>query len=138
MWKWLLSVLTLAASLGSASADGYTKWVNDPVKKTYSCQYVYANKSTANSTQNVVVYYGDKERKNWAYYYNAKMEPWARCAVPGNPKYDAKAMTWEALKPDTSGYAPFKDKAGDPEPAGFCPAPKDGKAVIAALPLPPV
>lgn len=137
MWKWLLSALTVAASFGSASADGYTKWVTDPVKKTHTCQYVYDNKSNAKSTQTVVVHYADPARKTWAYYYNAKMEPWARCAVPGNPKYEPKVMAWEALKPDAKGYEVFKDKAGDPEPAGFCPAPKDGKAIIASLPLPP-
>ena len=136
--------LTLAAAAllvsGVARADEYGKWVKDEAKKTYTCEYTYDKKqpqAAEKGKQTVVIYYGDADRSGWAYYYNADLKPWARCAAPGNPKYDEKVMYWEALKPDQKGYEPFKDKDGKPEAAGYCPAPKDGKKPIPSLPLPP-
>jgi hypothetical protein len=131
--------VVLASVVGVAQADEYGAWVKDTKKQCYTCDYTYKTKDGGMSKQSVVVYYADKDRSGWAYYYNAKQEPWARCAVPGNPKYNPKAMTWEKLAPDGKGYAPFQDTNGKPQPDGYCPAPKDGKAAIPvlSLPLPP-
>jgi hypothetical protein len=123
-----------------ALADEYTSWKKDEVKKTYTCTYSYTPKDpavTKKYEQTVVVYYGDKDRSGWAYYYNADNKPWARCAIPGNTHYNPKVMYWENLKPDGTGYDGFKDKDGKYYAAGYCPAPKDGKKPIADLPLPP-
>lgn len=120
-------------------ADEYTPYKKDEKKQTYTCEYKYDAKDPAAKEklkQTVVIYYGDKDRSGWAYYYNDD-KPWARVAVPGNPKYNAKVMYWEALKSDKSGYEPFKDKDGKPYGDGYCPAPKDGKRPILDLPLPP-
>lgn len=132
-----LGLVLAAAQVGRA--DEYTKWVKDEKKQTYSCEYAYKTKDGKENKQQVVVYYADKDRSGWAYYYNTAPTPtpWARCAVPGNAKYDAKAMYWEALKPDADGYERFKGKDGKYQPDGYCPAPKDGKSPIPLLPLPP-
>ncbi len=129
----LLSTATLAF------ADEYTEYKRDEKKQTLTCEYSYEAKDPKTKEpkkQTVVIHYGDKDRAGWAYFYNGDT-PWARCAVPGNPKYDAKAMHWEALKGDGKGYEPFKDKKGEAYPSGYCPAPKDGKNPIKELPLPP-
>ncbi len=135
----LLALGLVLAVPALVRADDYTKWVKDETKHTYSCEYAYKTKDGKENKQQVVIYYADKDRSGWAYYYNnaATPMPWARCAVPGNPKYDAKVMYWEALKPDGDGYDKFKDKDGAYQPAGYCPAPKDGKNPIQLLPLPP-
>ena len=136
----LVAILAVGVHAGVSLADGYTKWTKDETKKTHTCEYAYAPKEAAakeTPKQTVVVFYADKERAGWAYFYNAAQTPWARCAVPGNPKYDPKAMAWEALKPDGKGYEPFKDRKGEAYPAGYCPSPKDGKSPIPDLPLPP-
>lgn len=121
-------------------AGDYTSWKKDEQKMTYTCEYSYKSsdsKAKEQSKQKVLIFYGNKDRSGWAYYYNADNKPWARCAVPGNPKYDAKKMNWEKLTTDEKGYERFKDKSGDPEPSGYCPTPKDGKDPIPDLPLPP-
>jgi hypothetical protein len=135
-------VAVVGVVLAGAPAFGgeYTGWQKDEQRQTYTCEYTYEPKDTAakvRSKQTVVIYYGDSDRCGWAYYYNAGSIPWARCAVPGNPKYDPKIMYWEALNQDKTGYEPFKDKKGEASPAGFCPTPKDGKTPIPAFPLPP-
>ena len=56
--------------------------------------------------------------------------PWARCAVAGNPKYDPKVMYWQHLNKTGDGYVEFETK-------GYCPSPKDGKAPILVIPDPP-
>lgn len=135
-----VAVLVVGVQANGLLADEYTKWTRDEAKKTLVCEYTYTPKEPAAKgppKQTVVIFYADKERSGWAYFYNAAQSPWARCAVPGNPKYDPKAMTWEALTPDGKGYEPFKDRAGEAYPAGYCPAPKDGKNPIPDLPLPP-
>lgn len=119
----------LLAAPTLARADDYGKWAKDEKKQTHYCDYSYANKAGGTSKQTVVVYYADKDRAGWAYYYNAKQEPWARCAVPGNPKYDPKQMYWQQLNDKGNGY--------DDYPKGYCPTPKDGKSPIADLPPPP-
>lgn len=121
----------------AAAPDGYGPWATDCARKVHACQYTYSTKDGGKGTQTVVIYYADKDRSGWAYYYNTAPTPWARCALPGNPKYDAKAMHWEALKPDADGYERFKGKDGKYQPDGYCPAPKDGKSPIPLLPLPP-
>ncbi len=128
------AVLALAAV---ATADEYGGWKKDEKRQVYTCEYKYEKKDSGYGTQTVAIYYADKDRSGWAYYYNAKNEPWARCAAPGNPKYDAKVMYWQHLKPDNSGYEAFEDSTGQPQFTGYCPAPKDGRAPIPALPLPP-
>jgi len=133
-------VLGLVTTTALLSAGDYTSWTKDEKKMTYTCEYSYKQadtKAKEPGKQTAVIYYGDKDRSGWAYFYNADNKAWARCAVPGNPKYDAKKMTWEKLTTDEKGYEPFKDKKGEPEPAGYCPTPKDGKEPIPDLPLPP-
>jgi hypothetical protein len=125
------SIMIVAATNAPLMADGYTKWVADPKTQTISCDYEYQTKDNRKAYQKVVIYAADPERKTWAYFYNAKNEPWARCAVPGNPKYDPKVMTWQRLEPTK------KDRYVDYPEKGFCPAPGDGKAPILNLPLPP-
>lgn len=133
-----LAVVPAVLVLGSvAAADEYGGWKKDEARKVYACEYKYEKKDGGYNTQTVAVYYGDKDRSGWAYYYNAKNEPWARCAAPGNPKYDQKAMYWESLRPDGLGYEAFKDAGGKAQYAGYCPAPRDGKAPIPPFPLPP-
>ncbi len=123
--------LTLLVSAGFTYANEYTKWVKDEKTKTLSCDYKYTNNDGKPATQKVVIYYADADRKNWAYYYNAKDTPWARCAIPGNAKFDEKVMYWQKLDDKKKdGYLDFPK-------AGFCPTPADGKTPIANLPLPP-
>ena len=126
----LLGVAALFLVGGIVQADEYGKWTKDEVKKTYSCDYKYANKTGGYSTQKVVVYYADPERKNWAYYYNAKDEPWGRCAIKGNPKYNSNNMYWQKLSTDKKAYQDYPEK-------GYCPTPGDGKDPVRDLPLPP-
>jgi hypothetical protein len=115
---------------GDARADDYGKWVKDEKKQVHSCEYSYTTKDGGTAKQTIMVYYADKDRTGWAYYYNAKQEPWARCAVPGNAKYDPKQMYWQKLNAKADGYEDYSTK-------GFCPAPKDGKSSIPDLPPPP-
>jgi hypothetical protein len=133
----LAVVPAILAAAAVASADEYGGWKKDETRKVYACEYKYEKRDGGYSTQTVAIYYADKDRAGWAYYYNAKNEPWARCAAPGNPKYDAKVMYWEQLKPDGSGYQQFKDSKGAAQFTGYCPAPKDGKSPIPSLPIPP-
>jgi hypothetical protein len=114
----------------SVQAGEYSKWVKNEKDETYTCEYKYANKSGGYSTQKVVVHYNDPARKNWAYYYNSKKEPWGRCAVYGNPKYDKNVMYWQQLNEDKKGYKDYPEK-------GYCPTPGDGKEPVSDLPLPP-
>jgi hypothetical protein len=123
-----------------AFADEYTAWAKDEKRQTYVCEYKYDPKDptlTEKRKQTIVIYYGDEDRAGWAYYYNAANKPWARVAIAGNPKYSSKAMYWETLKADGTGYEPFKDKDGEPFGQGYCPTAKDGKKPILNLPLPP-
>ncbi|HEX3146583.1 MAG TPA: hypothetical protein VHR66_00680 [Gemmataceae bacterium] len=129
----LMATALLAAS--TANADEYGKWVKDEKQKTYVCEYKYETKASTKAkpdyaVQNAVIYYADPERKNWVYYYNAKSDPWARCAAPTHPKYDNTAMYWQHLGEDKHNYIDYPDK-------GYCPAPKNGKNPIPAFPLPP-
>jgi len=117
--------------------DTYGLWTTECGHKIHACEYTFSTTDGVRRTQTVVIWYADKDRNGWAYFYNADSKPWARCAVPGNAKYDAKAMCWECLKPDGTGYEPFKDQNGTPKPLGYCPTPKDGKSAIPLLPLPP-
>jgi hypothetical protein len=126
----IATVAGLLLLTGSLRADQYTPWVKDEKTKTYSCEYSYKTKENKPAKQNVVLYYDDKDRKNWAYFYNEKKEPWARCAVPGNPKYDDKVMYWQHIDTSATKYVDYEEK-------GYCPAPKDGKNPIPNLPLPP-
>ena len=105
-------------------------WVKNEKEKTYTCDYKYANKTGGYSTQKVVVHYDDPVRKNWAYYYNSKKEPWGRCAIKGNPNYDSNVMYWQKLNNDKKGYQDYPEK-------GYCPTPGDGKDPVKELPLPP-
>src|ERR1700676_3086804 len=75
---------------GAVRADSYSKWTKDEKAKTYQCEYRYQTAEKKPATQTVVIYYADAKRANWAYFYNAKNEPWARCAIKGNPQYNAK------------------------------------------------
>ncbi|MBM3981660.1 MAG: hypothetical protein FJ304_15560 [Planctomycetes bacterium] len=109
---------------------GYSEWATNCVAKAHTCSYTYTNKDGGKSTQTVAIYAGDADRRGWAYYYNADKKAWARVAVPGNPKYDAKVMYWQKLKASGDGYEDFPTK-------GFCPTAKDGTSPIADLPLPP-
>ncbi len=124
----VLVTVQAAADL-PAVADGYTKWVTDPVQKTHTCHYAYLNTTGTVSDQTVVVFYGDQNRRRWAYFYNARKEPWARCAVPVNPRFKAGVPVWEELTCDGAGYAPLRGAAR--------PTPKDGTKPVADLPLPP-
>ncbi|WP_020475146.1 hypothetical protein [Zavarzinella formosa] len=126
----IAAVTGLLLLTGSLRADQYTPWVKDEKTKTYSCEYKYVTRANKPAVQNVVVYYGDNDRKNWAYFYNEQQKPWARCAVPGNPKYDQKAMYWQHIDATETKYQDYEDK-------DYCPAPKDGKNAIPSLPLPP-
>jgi len=123
-------LLTFVAFIATVRADEYTKWVKDEKTKTYSCEYSYKTTDNKASTQKAVIFYADPDRKDWAYFYNTKNEPWARCATPTNKDYNANAMYWQKL--DTG-----KDKYSDYATKNYCPAPGDGKAPIATLPLPP-
>ena len=107
----------------------YSEWVKDEKKETYSCDYKYPNISGGYSTQKVVVYYADPDRKNWAYYYNTKKDPWVRCATKSNPKYNTNVMYWQKLDDDKKGYQDYPEK-------GYCPTPGDGKEPVTDLPLP--
>jgi hypothetical protein len=127
----------LLAGPALVRADGYTKWVKDLERQTYSCEYVYKTKDGNTNKQYVVIFYADADRSGWAYFYNSAAKPWTRCAVAGNPKYNAKAMYWEALAAEGDGYEPFKGKDGKVQPDGYCPTPKDGKNPIPTFPLPP-
>jgi hypothetical protein len=115
---------------GTTRADGYAKWVNDEKKQEYTCEYSYSTKDGCTSKQRVVIFYGDKDRSGWAYFYNAKQEPWTRCAIPGNSKYNPKQMCWQKLNSKADGYEDYPTN-------GYCPTPKDGKSAIPELPLPP-
>jgi hypothetical protein len=126
----LLVLVPLLVNVGAAKADEYSKWAKDEKKQAYTCDYSYSTKDGTTASQTVVIYYGDKDRNGWAYYYNAKMEPWARCAVPGNVKYDPKQMYWQKLNAKADGYEDYPTK-------GYCPSPKDGKSAILDLPPPP-
>jgi hypothetical protein len=130
-----LGLVVAVPALGRA--DGYTQWVKDEKRQTYSCDYVYTTKDGKTNKQYVVVYYGAADRSGWAYFFNSAARPWTRCAVPGNAKYSARAMYWEALKAEADGYEPFRSADGKVQPDGYCPAPKDGKNPIPAFPLPP-
>lgn len=132
--KWVLAgVAGLVLSATAARADEYGKWIKDEKKQVYYCEYKYEKKGSTKdepkyAVQKVQVYYADPDRKNYAYYYNAEDKPWARCAVPGHPKYNASVMYWQRL--DGDKYVDYPD-------AGYCPTPKDGKSPIPNLPLPP-
>ncbi|MBY0460060.1 MAG: hypothetical protein K2V38_22315, partial [Gemmataceae bacterium] len=112
------------------SSEGYSAWTTDCATKVRTCTYTYANKDGNTSTQTVVIYTDDPDRKGWAYFFNADKKPWARCAVPGNPRFDPAEMCWQKLNAKGDGYEDFPTK-------GFCPTAKDGKSPIASLPLPP-
>ncbi len=126
----MLGLGLMLVGVGMARADGYGKWANDENKQVYACEYSYATKDGCASKQTVVIFYGDKDRSGWAYFYNTKQVPWTRCAVPGNAKYDPKQMYWQKLNAKGDGYEDYSMK-------GYCPAPKDGKSPIPDLPLPP-
>lgn len=118
-----------------ASADEYGKWKKDEKQKTYVCEYKYETKASTKAkpeyaVQKAVIYYDDADRKNWVYYYNAKNEPWARCAAPTHPKYDSSVMYWQHLGESKDKYVDYSEK-------GYCPMPKDGKSPIPTFPLPP-
>lgn len=133
----IVCALILASSV---RADEYTAWAKDEKKQMYVCEYKYDAKDpavTEKRKQTIVIYYGDTDRAGWAYYFNAADKPWARVAVAGNPKYNPRAMYWEALKADGTGYESFKDKDGDPFGPGYCPIAKDGRRAIGNLPQPP-
>jgi len=131
------SALLLAAPAFAQpqSPGGYTAWKRNDAQKRYESEFIYKNKSGGTSKQLVAVYPKDNPRSGWAYYYAAegKGKAWGRCAIKGNPKYDAKAMYWQKLTADAGGYEDFKD-----QPKGFCPTPKDGTAAIPVFPDPPV
>jgi len=133
---WLAAIVTAAMfAAGTANADEYGKWVRDEKQKTLVCEYKYETKASTKAkpgyaVQKAVIYYADADRKNWVYYYNAKNEPWARCAAPSNPKYDSTAMYWQHIGDGKDKYVDYADK-------GYCPAPKDGKNPIPSFPLPP-
>ena len=136
----LLPVVGLLLAAHAAHAgDPYSKWATDEKKQKHTCTYTYKSNDpkVEYAKQNVVVYSADKDYAGWAYYYNADSKPWARCAIPGNPKYEAKKMYWEKMTPDEKGYEPFKDDKGQPQPIGYCPVPKDGVDPVPDLPLPP-
>ena len=116
---------------------GYTRRVKDDTKGILACEYVYATNESGQNVLTTIVYFNDSDRNGWAYFFNSKQVPWARCAVPGNPKFDPNAMTWEKLKTDGSGYDVFRDESGNPKFRGFCPSPKDGVSAIPNLQLPP-
>jgi len=126
----VLGVMAVLVFTGAIKADEYGKWSKDEAKKTYTCDYKYANKTGGYSSQKVVVYYDDPERKSWAYYYNAKSEPWGRCAIKGNPKYDGNVMYWQKLNGDKKSYQDYPEK-------GYCPTAGDGRDPVRNLPLPP-
>lgn len=128
----MFGAVLLVSSVATAAPkpDGYGAWATDCGHKVHACEYTYTTKDGAKGTQTVVIHYADAERRGWAYYYNADQKPWARVALPGNPKYNAKQMYWQKLNATGDGYEDYPTK-------GFCPAPKDGKATIPALPLPP-
>ena len=132
MRHFVLSLGVLAASAGWAvSADGYSPWTPNPAKNRHECVYTYATKTGKPATQTVYAYTAaDKDRAGWGYFYNAKAEPWARCALPGNPVYDPKQMHWQQLNPRKDGYADYPM-------AGYCPTPADGAKPIPDLPPPP-
>ena len=133
----VVAALVAAPALTLAN-DKYTPWTKYQATKQYTCSYEYKTPTGGYSKQTVAVYYDDKDRNQWAYYYNADSKPWARCAIPGNPKYNPKVMYWENLTPDATAYEPFKDPAGKPYAAGYCPTAKDGVDPIPTLlPLPP-
>ena len=129
--KFCFATVAVLCCLGGIHAGEYSKWVKDDMKKTYSCDYKYPNKSGGYSTQKVVVHYADPERKNWAYYYNTKNEPWGRCATKSNPKYNTDMMYWQKLEGDKKAYQDYPEK-------GYCPTPGDGKDPVTDLPLPPL
>lgn len=134
LWALALTTTLLLMS-GQARADEYGKWVKNEKEKILVCEYKYETKKSTKdkpdyNVQKVVIYYEDPDRKNFAYYYNAKNEPWARCATPTHPKWDAKVMYWQQL-------GGGKDSYKDYDIVGYCPAPGDGKNSIPTFPLPP-
>ena len=125
------AVVAAALTATAAQADSYTPWKYNAPEKRYECEYTYDTKAGKPAAQAVYAYdMTDKDRYGWAYFYNAKGEPWGRCAAPGNPKYDAKAMYWQKLNDKGDGYTEYPE-------AGYCPAPADGKKPIPQFPAPP-
>jgi hypothetical protein len=123
-------LLAVFALVTGVHADDYGKWGKDEKARTYTCDYSYDTKDGGKNTQKAVIYYADPDRKDWCYFFNAKNEPWARCAVPGNKDYNPNQMYWQQVNEKKDGYSDYTQKT-------YCPAPADGKRPIATLPLPP-
>ena len=129
----LLPLLLAAPAVAQPAGGKYTEWKKNETQNRYECQYVYPTKPGGMAKQTVAVYPKDNPRYGWAYFYNDQGKAWGRCATKGNPKYNAKQMYWQQLNQKADGYEDFKG-----QPAGYCPAPKDGKDAIPAFPDPPV
>ncbi len=129
----ILVLLLPMAGFAQAPATSYSEWKKNDTQKRWECEYTYPNVKGGKGKQVVAVYPKGNPRAGWAYYYNEQGKPWARCAVKGNPKYNADKMYWQQLNKDGTGYENYKDK-----PEGFCPTPKDGKEAIPVFPDPPI
>src|SRR4030088_3526284 len=92
----ILAVFALSLIAVKAKADGsYSPWQYDKEKARYSCKYTYDAKDGGTNYNTVLYYPKASPRTGYYYYANSKGDVWARCACPGNDKYDPKVMYWQ-------------------------------------------
>lgn len=136
------SALAVALPAGVSASDvKFGKWMKDPDKDRYYCEYKYPappkrveGKIVVEIKVQICIWYpNDAARKEYYYFANKDNKIWGRCVCPASPKYDPK--------PEKMQWSTMKDGKWDDLPEGDCPAPKDGdpkRAQINKIPDPPV